>query len=91
LLLTGKISPDLLRIEYFRRGQQLIAINNRGLAALSLAGLKPTRTQERIPSANELRRLKERPVAGGVLPSRSIAVTPSQSNHQILRIVTLPP
>src|SRR5262249_695950 len=43
MLRTGALSPDVIVVQYFRSGEHLVAINNRGLAALSLAGLKPTR------------------------------------------------
>jgi hypothetical protein len=41
-LTAGAIQPDFIRVLVFRHHADLVAINNRGLAALSLAGFRPT-------------------------------------------------
>ncbi len=91
MLLQGKLSPHDIQIEVFRHGENLVALNNRGLAVLSMAGMKPTNLKLRQPIDTERRRLLERPLVGGVLPSRSIAVTRDLESRKILYTVTIPP
>jgi hypothetical protein len=62
----------------------LLAINSRGLAALSLAGLQPTKIIVRQPAGAERRRLNDPTPLGDVLPSRRIAVTRSQQDWTLV-------
>lgn len=93
-LKAGKISPDSLPIYYFEHEGQLIAINNRGLAALSEAGLKPT-VLRRVPidevPPSVLERLTEPPIVRGqTIPGPMIPVTKDKAGKVIDRIITLP-
>lgn len=85
------VSRSATQIEVFRHGENLVVLNNRGLAVLSMAGMKPTNLKLRQPIDTERRRLLERPLVGGVLPSRSIAVTRDLESRKSLYIVTIPP
>jgi hypothetical protein len=59
-LRNGTIVPSAITVQVFERGGDLIAINNRGLAALSLAGMRPvTVVPVANPSAEILGRLGE--------------------------------
>jgi hypothetical protein len=59
-LRNGTIAPSAIIVQVFERGGDLIAINNRGLAALSLAGMRPvTVVPVANPSAEILGRLGE--------------------------------
>jgi RHS repeat-associated protein len=87
----GTITPDMIPIQAFRYEGQLIAINNRSLAALSLANRKPTVIIERLPTTIHLLRLGEVPTPlGDMLPARRIAVTLSQQNLAVRDEVYLP-
>jgi hypothetical protein len=61
-LREGKLSADDLPIEYFIHNGQKIAVNNRGYAALRMAGLKPTITRQVPATSKLLRRLEEAPI-----------------------------
>ncbi len=88
------MSADAIPITAFEHGGQLVSINNRGLAALSDAGLVPTNLT--IVGRNSvdrsiMSRLDEVPSALGTgLPSSSIAVTPSMSDWSVLRVSSVP-
>ncbi len=93
-LRAGTMSADAIPITAFEHGGQLVSINNRGLAALSDAGLVPTNLT--IVGRNSvdrsiMSRLDEVPSALGTgLPSSSIAVTPSMSDWSVLRVSSVP-
>ena len=93
-LKAKKISPDDLPIWYFEYQGQLVTMNNRGLAALSEAGLKPT-VLYKVP-INEvpkkvLDRLTETPlVRGQTLPGRLLPVTVDKAGTIILHVIELP-
>lgn len=89
-LRSGALHPDQLPIDVFKVGDKIVAANNRSLAALSEAGLSPTKTTVIQPTASLLRRLREAPIlSNATLPSSKIAVTPSQSNLTVLRVIEL--
>ena len=93
-LRAGTMSSDAIQITAFEHGGQLVTVNNRGLAALSEAGLAPTNltiVSKEALSPGVLARLGEVPNALGTgLPSRSIAVTPSMSDWTVLRTISVP-
>ncbi|MEV1287366.1 polymorphic toxin-type HINT domain-containing protein [Micromonospora sp. NPDC049679] len=89
-LIAGTISPDDVVINAFRHRGALVTENNRSLTALSLAGMKPTNINIVRASGKLLGRLREETPLGDILPSRRIAITPSQSNREILDTVTIP-
>lgn len=74
----------MIRIEAFEHEGSLVAINNRGLAALSHAGLQPTKIIVRQPTGAERRRLNDPTPLGDVLPARRIAVTISQNDWTLV-------
>ena len=88
------MSPDAIRIEAFEHDGHLVTVNNRGLAALSDAGFRPTNlsiVDKSTLSNRVLRRLLQVPTAlGGGLPSQSIAVTPTIDDWTVLRTITVP-
>jgi hypothetical protein len=91
-LSTGRLRPEDVVVEAFRhQGGQLVARNNRSLAALSLAGLRPVnvRILESVPQRIRAR-LDEVSPLGDTLSARRIAVTPSQRNLRVLDIVNSP-
>jgi RHS repeat-associated protein len=61
-LKSGQISPNELPIDYFVKNGQRIAVNNRGLAALRLAGLEPAVVREVPETAKLIKRLSELPI-----------------------------
>jgi hypothetical protein len=71
-------------------GQSLIAISNRGLGALGLAGMRPINIRIRPPTPDELARLKEMSVLGDTLPSSRIAVTKNRFDSEILHVIDIP-
>lgn len=87
------MSPNDIRITAFEHQGQLVTINNRGLAALSEAGMSPTNLTtigKSQVSASVLARLGEVPTAlGETLPSPNIAVTPSMSDWTVLRMISI--
>ena len=90
---AGKLSPDDIPITAFELEGQLVTVNNRGLAALSEAGLRPTNMtvigKSDVP-LSVMRRLLETPTAlGEGLPSPSIAVTPSMSDWSVSRVISI--
>jgi RHS repeat-associated protein len=90
-LRQGVLAPDQIRIEAFMYQGKLVTTNNRGLAALSKAGLRPTNVVVRQPTPAELARLREPGLfKGQTLPGASIAVTPGQRDLSILEIIALP-
>jgi hypothetical protein len=97
-LSDGNLSPNEFFVVAFRHQEsgQLVTNNNRSLAVLSLAGLRPTNllvlnTQEQIDEAirngtadpDLLDRLQEETPLQDTLPSVRIAVTPSQYDWTI--------
>jgi hypothetical protein len=89
-LKSGKIKPNQIRIEAFEHQGKLVAATNRGLAALSLAGFKPTNILKRVASEDELNRLKDTPFKNQVLPGTKTYVTPGRNNMTILDEINLP-
>ncbi|GAA4800316.1 hypothetical protein GCM10023307_28410 [Lysobacter hankyongensis] len=90
-LSDGLLTSDDILIHAFRSGDDLISLNNRGLAALSLAGLKPTKIIEVIPSRQELKRLLEMPIRPDLsIPGPRIAVTRGKYDLKIDDIISIP-
>jgi hypothetical protein len=89
-LRNGKITSDDILIKAFKFEDQLVTVNNRGLAALSLANLKPTNIIEVAPTVKILNRLTEEPLAGLKIPGQFTAVTPGPNNLQVKDIVSIP-
>lgn len=93
-LRAGRLSPNDIPITAFEHEGQLVTVNNRGLAALSEGGLRPTNlsvVSKESVSRNVLRRLNETPTAlGEGLPSPNIAITPSRSDWTVLRMISIP-
>jgi hypothetical protein len=91
-LIAGKLSPDKLPIEAFRLPDgRLVTANNRSLAALALAGKKPTIVKIIKPTQDLLDRLKETPVIPNApLPGARIPVTPTKDDLTVLRVIELP-
>jgi hypothetical protein len=98
---SGTRLPDDLSVEAFRHYVALVTTNNRTLATLSLAGLRPTNITLRQPTPAELRRLGEDSIEvpphygipGNRIqpPSRCTAVTPSQEDLTVLDVICIPP
>lgn len=79
------ISSDDILVEVFEHQGQLVAINNRGLATLSLADMRPTNVVRRAPTQAELKRLNETALfPDDRLPSTKTAITPGQNDLTIL-------
>jgi RHS repeat-associated protein len=92
-LRAGRLTPDQMLVEAFTHpedGQSLVAINNRGLGALSLAGRRPTNIRIRPPTLKEAKRLNDISVLGDNLPSTRIGVTPNQQDTRILFTIDIP-
>jgi RHS repeat-associated protein len=90
-LRAGKLTADHFPIDAFRgKNGELISVNSRTLAALSDAGLRPTRINIVEPTRNELLRLTEKSIINSPLPSRSVPVTPSMIDLTVTRIITAP-
>ncbi len=90
-LRNGVLHPDQFPVEAFYFNGSLVSINTRTLAALSEAGLVPTKINIVEPSRNVLRRLQERPlIPDAALPGSRVPVTPSQTNLTILRTIEIP-
>ena len=91
-LRLGKLTTDDIEVEVFvnpENESELIAINNRSLAAVSLAGRKATNIKVVVPTGRlrtELNeRLEERPLPTfPKLPAAEIAVTRSQDDLRVL-------
>ena len=78
---SGKISTDDIPVHYFvdSHGRN-IAINNRGLAAITMAGKQPTKLIQVQPTRNELRRLTELPIDRfHLVPGNRVAVTTNRN------------
>ena len=90
-LKNGVLDPNGVKVNIFEHQGQLVAENNRSLAALSLAGLEPTNVNilATVPK-DVLSRLSEEPLVGGNLPSSMTAVTPSQEDLRIGDIIQTP-
>jgi len=90
-LQLGRISPDELPISYFVYEGQRIAVNNRGLAALRLAGMEPTIIQE-VPAIPKLvSRLAEKPIdSAHRFPGTRIAVTGNKDGAGHLFTIFVP-
>lgn len=82
----GHISPDDLPIHYFiDSAGNRVAINNRGLAALRMAGMEPTITKQVTPSKKELNRLLEKPIDRSYkIPGDRIPVTANKDGSGLL-------
>ena len=91
-LRNRRLHPDDLPIEAFYSGDNLVSINTRSLGALSEAGIRPTIIHiVDDPGRDVLRRLTQDPlIPAGALPGPRIPVTPSRSDHTIMRIIELP-
>jgi len=91
-LSSGLLTSNQIPIQAFRHKGQLVAINNRGLATLSLAGLQPTRIIEISNHGTEiLARLRQRSLIGGYkLPSTYTVVTPKNNLQDILDLIRIP-
>ena len=90
-LRSGVLSSDMLPIQAFTYNGQLVSANTRSLAALSEAGMYPTNIQVIQPTQQLLLRLTETPlIPNAPLPGPFVPVTPSQSNLQILRVISIP-
>jgi RHS repeat-associated protein len=75
-LKSGAIHPDALPVDYFVARGQRIAVNNRGLAALRMAGMESTVVRQVPADRNLLGRLGEQPIdAAHSFPGSRIAVT----------------
>ena len=89
-LRRGSLRTEQIRVDVFPNPinpNELIELNNRGLAALSLAGRRPTNVRLRIPTPQELRRLAERPLVSARLPAPVTAVTRTQRDLRIRDII----
>ena len=92
-LKSGRLGSDDIPVDVFRDpgSGALVSANTRSLAALSEAGLRPTNITHVEPTPKLLERLQEAPVVpGGTLPGREVAVTPSQRDLTIQRIIRIP-
>jgi RHS repeat-associated protein len=87
---SGRISPDSVVVHVFNYDGHVVAENNRSLAALSLAGFRPTNIQYIQPTSNVMKRLRERTPLGDVLPSARIAITPTMKNLSVQQVVEVP-
>jgi len=96
---AGGVSAADVPVEVFERQGVLIAINNRSLAALSLANLRPVNIIRVTPSFAELARLTEPPlvvppsynVPGNIIqpPSEYTAVTPSIEDLYVEHVIRI--
>jgi RHS repeat-associated protein len=94
-LRSGKLHPDQIRVDAFRHSSgELVALNNRGLAAPSMAGLQPTNVQIREPDKKEKDRIKEPPLRHCgetfTIPGPAIPITRGKSNTSIIGVVRIP-
>lgn len=90
-LRAGILTPDQLPINAFQNeAGELISINNRTLAALSQAGLRPTIVNLTTPTKAELLRLMEEPIIDSPIPGPRIPVTPNQSDLNVMWVVETP-
>lgn len=90
-LRSGALKPDQLPIQVFKHEGKLVSANTRSLSALSEAGMLPTAVTEIKPTRALLARLREAPlIRGASLPGPQVAVTASQSDLEIIRIITIP-
>ena len=75
-LKSGELSANELPIEFFVHEGQRITVNNRGLAALRLAGMEPTLLRQVPSTAKLLARLREAPIdAAHAFPGLRMPVT----------------
>lgn len=88
---AGRLSPDDIPIEAFVGPTgELITVNNRSLAALSLAGRHPTNVTIVEPTRALLRRLQEPPVLDiAPIPGPRVVVTGSPG-QSVLGTVSVP-
>ena len=92
-LRSGRLSANQIRIEAFAYDGVLVSTNTRGLAALSLAGKRPTNIQ--LVDCNDLsentkNRLKEITPYGDTLPATKIAITEDRQGKMIRYPVEIP-
>jgi Pretoxin HINT domain len=89
-LKAGRLSRDGVVIHAFEHEGVLVSENTRSLAALSLAGMRPTNIRMMDHVSDEVRgRLTEPPILGP-LPSRVVAVTPSKRDLRVGDIISIP-
>jgi hypothetical protein len=90
---SGRIKTDQIQLEVFEYGGVLVSINTRGLAALSLAGKRPTNlkftTYDQL-SGNKKKRLTEITPYGDTLPAARIAITKDREGTMVLYPVQIP-
>jgi RHS repeat-associated protein len=89
-LRSGVLSPDQLPIQVFSYEGQLVTLNNRSLAALGEARIRPTRVEIVEPTLRQRRRLLEPPIIDSPIPGPLIPMTPSQSDLTILHVIEAP-
>jgi RHS repeat-associated protein len=86
---AGEVSVDDIQIEAFEKDGVSISLSNRRFTAIVLSGHVPTNVVYREPTKNELKRLNQTSVLGEKLPSRRVAITPSQKDATVLGEVSL--
>lgn len=90
-LRAGTMHPDQIPIEAFEHPSgHLVTVNNRGLTALSMAGMKPTKISIRNATKKERARLRETSVLGDALPAERIGITLNRGSKKVLQIIHLP-
>ena len=86
----AELSVEDFVLQAFRHEGRLVTINNRGLAALSLADKKPVFVQVVKPTKAGLRRLKEEPLRPDLpLPGPRIPITSGKNSVEIDEIVSI--
>lgn len=89
---AGRLSADEILIQYFKDTNTglWVAVNNRGLATLALAGKRPTLIEEVTPKTKQLNRLFEPPLLKRTkIPGPRIPVTEDEAGMKKLYIVDL--
>jgi hypothetical protein len=84
------LSSDDIVIHAFEYEGQLVSDNTRGLTVLSMAGMRPTNIRMIEMTRKHRKRLNETSALGDQLPSTRIAITPSQGDHTVRRVVHIP-
>jgi RHS repeat-associated protein len=86
-----EISPDSIEIKAFRYQGKLVSENNRSLAALSMARLRPTNIKMIVPKPKIRARLYEDPLPGYPrLPSPILPITPHKDDPTVLYDIRIP-
>jgi RHS repeat-associated protein len=89
-LRAGKILPEDMLVDVFRQGDIYVAVNNRSLAALSLAGFQPTMGRIVSPTKAVQERLVQAPVRGfSALPAARIPATVGKLDDSVLWVVSI--